>query len=144
MQTQAQYRVSLRNLSRARAARKRMSRETGLARTGRESGVMARLYDNPLGAPIAAAVGINVVAAGAGAGLGALMAPTGQTLSGAWQGAKTAFGYTMLGGLVGAGFSEGGTRDVSLATTATGIVGSLLGALTDYIGTLLTPAAKTA
>lgn len=140
MQTQAQHRASLRNLAKARAARKRYA----LARTGRESGAMARLYDNPMGSAIGTAVGINVVAAGAGAGLGALMAPTGQALSGAWAGAKTAFGYTMLGGLVGAGFSDGGTRDVSLATTATGIVANLLAAATDYVAGLLTPAPKTA
>jgi hypothetical protein len=141
MQTQAQHRASLRNLAKARAARKRYALAT---RTGREPGAMARLYDNPMGSAIGTAVGINVVAAGAGAGLGALMAPTGQTLSGAWTGAKTAFGYTMLGGLVGAGFSDGNTRDVSLATTATGIVGNLLGALADYVGSLLTPTPKTA
>jgi hypothetical protein len=140
MQTQAQYRASLRNLAKARAARKHQSRE--LARGGYESGPIARLYDNPLGSAIGSALTINVVAAGVGAGLGALMAASGQALSGAWAGVKTAFGYTMLGGLVGAGFSEGDTRDVSLATTATGIVASLGSALADYIGTLVATPAK--
>lgn len=141
MQTQAQRRASLRNLAKARAARKRSA---ALARTGYEPGVMARLYDNPMGSAIGTAVGINVVAAGAGAGLGALMAPSGQTLSGAWAGAKTAFGYTMLGGLVGAGFSDGGTRDVSLATTATGIVANLLSSLGEYVVGLMAPKTATA
>jgi hypothetical protein len=140
MQTQAQYRASLRNLAKARAARKRGA----LARSGYEPGPIARLYDNPMGSAIGSAVGINVVAAGVGAGLGALMAPAGGTLAGAWGGLKSAFGYTVLGGLVGAGFSEGNTRDISLATTATGIVGALLGIGTDYVGTLLAPAPKTA